>query len=388
MIPGIIAGFAAGLLIMWIILKSLSSKKAKDFKERIGSMKNEMTSLRYQQQEADALHTRYDLDLKKHRKLTIIFPEIVKQVFAARTPDELAKLLSRAMKKLTGCERIAIFLADIRGGKLGLVYSEGLADLLKQPLVVNVGDGYVGFVAETGMVFEKKNLEKESELTKNRLNKTSIPDFLPDIAAPMMSQGVLYGVICLLDVPISATLPKERLISIAAVGAAALEGIRLLGRFESAADMDPDTGLPGKGRLKPVLLQELERVRRFDSPLAIVDLVIERGSIDDRFRAREFMSIGANHMKTTMRNIDIGLRTGTDKITMLLPGTDQDGMENVMHRLLDDLPKLQNDAGDFLGTIRLRYLVVESGKEQSLEDVIKNLEAKAYISSIGAPDAV
>lgn len=387
MIPGIIAGFAAGLLIMWIILQSLSSKKAKDFEERIGSMKNEMTSLRYQQQEADALHTRFDLDLKKHRKLTIIFPEIVKQVFAARTPDELAKLLSRAMKKLTGCERVAIFLSDIRGGKLGLVYSEGLADLLKQPLVVNVGDGYVGFVAETGMVFERKNFERESELTKSRLRKTSIPDFLPDIAAPMMSQGVLYGVICLLDVPISATLPKERLISIAAVGAAALEGIRLLGRFESAADMDPDTGLPGKGRLKPVLLQELERVRRFDSPLAIVDLVIERGSIDDRFRAREFMSIGANHMKTTMRNIDIGLRTGTDRITMLLPGTDQDGMENVMHRLLDDLPKLQNDAGDFLGTIRLRYLVVESGKEESLEDVIKNLEAKAYISSIGAPDA-
>lgn len=388
MIQSIIAGFAAGLLLMWIILTSLSSRKSKDFEERIGSMKNEMTSLRYQQQEADALHTRFDLDLKKHRKLTIIFPEIVKQVFAARTPDELAKLLSRAMKKLTGCEKIAVFLADIRGGKLGLVYSEGLADLLKQPLVVNVGDGHVGFVAETGLVFEKKNLEKESELTKKRLEKTSIPGFMPDIAAPMMSQGVLYGVICLLDVPLSATLPKERLISIAAVGAAALEGIRLLGRFESAADMDPDTGLPGKGRLKPVLMQELERVRRFDSPLAIVDLVIERGSIDDRFRAREFMSIGANYLKTTMRNIDIALRAGTDKITLLLPGTDQDGMENVMHRLLDDIPKLQNDVGDFLGTIRLRYLVVDTDKEESLENVLKNLDEKAYISSIGSPDHI
>ncbi len=388
MIPGIIAGFVAGLLLMWIILASLSSRKVKDFEERISSLKSNITSLRYQQQEADALHTRFDLDLKKHRDLAIIFPEIVKQVFAARTPDELAKLLSRAMKKLASCEKIAVFLADVRGGKLGLVYSEGLENILKQPLVVNVGDGHVGFVAETGIVFEKKNLEKESELTKKRLEKTAIPDFLPDIAAPMMSQGVLYGVICLIDVPISATLPKERLVSIAAVGAAALEGIRLLGRFESAADMDPDTGLPGKGRLKPVLTQELERVRRFDSPLAVVDLVIERGSMDDRFRAREFMSIGANHLKATMRNIDIALRTGTDKITMLLPGTDQDGMENVMQRLLDDLPKLQNDAGDFLGSIRLRYLVVDTDSEESLENVLKNLDEKAYISSIGAPDQI
>ncbi len=383
MVPGIIAGLAAGFLIMLIVMKTLSHKQSVDYEERVSSLKNDITSLRYQQLEADASHTRFELEIRKHRDLTILFPDIVKQVFSARTPDELANLLSRAMKKLTGCERIAIFLADIRGGKLGLVHIEGLGDILKQPLVVNVGDGHVGFVAETGLVFEKKNLQKESELTKQRLEKTAIPGFLPDIAAPMMSQGILYGVICLVDVPISAILPKERVISIAAVGAAALEGIRLLGRFESASDMDPDTGLPGSGRLKPLLIQELERVRRFDSPLSIVDLVIERGSIDDRFRAREFMSIGSNHLKATMRNIDIALRTGTDKITLLLPGTDQDGMENVMQRLLDDLPKLRNDAGDPVGTVRLRYLIVEAGKEETLENVIKNLENKAFISSLG-----
>ncbi len=383
MIPGIIAGFVLGALIVWVILKTRSRGQTKSFEERVNSLKNDITSLRYQQQEADANHTRFDLEIKKHRDLTIVFPDLVKQVFSARTPDELARLLARAMKKLTGCERIAVFLADVRGGKLGLVYIEGLGDILKQPLVVNVGDGHVGFVAETGLVFEKKNLEKESALTKQRLEKTAIPGFLPDIAAPMMSQGILYGVICLIDVPAAAILPKERLISIAAVGAAALEGIRLLGRFESASDMDPDTGLPGKGRLKPVLVQELERVRRFDSALAIVDLVIERGSIDDRFRAREFMSIGANHLKATMRNIDIGLRTGTDKITLLLPGTDQDGMENVMQKLLDELPKLQNDAGEPLGSVRLRYLIVPAGKDEILDDVLDKLEHKAFISSLG-----
>ncbi len=383
MIPGIAAGFVLGALAVWIMMMIRSGGKAKITEERIGSLKNDITSLRYQQHEADANQTRFDLEIKKYRDLTIVFPDLVKQVFSARTPDELARLLSRAMKKLTGCERIAVFLADIRGGKLGLVYLEGLGDLLKQPLVVNVGDGHVGFVAETGLVFEKKNLDKESELTKKRLEKTEIPGFMPDVAAPMMSQGVLYGVICLVDVPSAAILPKERLVSIAAVGAAALEGIRLLGRFESASDMDPDTGLPGKGRLKPVLTQELERVRRFDSALAIVDLVIERGSIDDRFRAREFMSIGANHLKATMRNIDIGLRTGTDRITLLLPGTDQNGMENVMQKLLDELPKLHNDAGEPLGSVRLRYLIVPAGKDEILEEVLDNLEHKAFISSLG-----
>ena len=130
MIPGIIAGFAAGLLIMWILLMVNHKKRVNGYEDRMGTLKNTVTSLRYRQQESDSRHTRFELEIKKHRDLAVLFPEIVKQVFSARTPDELAKLLSRAMKKLSGCERIAVFLADVRGGKLGLVYSEGLANIL------------------------------------------------------------------------------------------------------------------------------------------------------------------------------------------------------------------------------------------------------------------
>lgn len=383
MIVEMLAGLVAGALLMWLLMVVRSGKKNSAHDNRINAMKNEITSLRYEKQEADARHTMFDLEIRKHRDLAILFPELVKQLLAARTPDELAKLLSRSMNRLSGCSKVAVFLADIRGGKLGLVHSEGFDDILKQPLVVNVGDGHVGFVAETGMIFEKKNLEKESNLTKVRLERTAIPGFIPDLAAPMMCQGVLYGVICLNEVPITATLPKERLACVAAVGAAALEGIRLLGRFESAADMDPDTGLPGRGRLEPTLQQELERVRRFVSPLTVVELVIERGSIDDKYRAREFMSIGANHLKATMRNIDTGLRIGTDKLILLLPGTGRDGMENVMQRLLKDLPKLENDAGDTLGAVRIRFHVVDAGVQLEPEAVLGELDKKAYISSMG-----
>jgi PleD family two-component response regulator len=118
--------------------------------------------------------------------------------------------------------------------------------------------------------------------------------------------------------------------------------------------------------------------------MAVMELVVERGSMEDRFRAREFMSIAANHLKAKMRNIDIGLRTGTDKITLLLPGTDQDGMESVMHKLLDGLPSLKNDVGENLGSVRLRYSVIEAGSHQEAEKVLSNLETKAFISSIGS----
>lgn len=382
MIIGIAIGLAvgaAGILYMHL----MGRRKSKDYEERINTLKSNLSSTRLTCQEADAKHTRFELEIRKHRDLAMLFPELVKQVLSARTPDELARLLARAMNRLTGCERIAVFLADVRGGKLGLVHAEGLDDLLRQPMVIKVGDGHIGFAAETGMVFDRKALESESELTRQRLEKSAIPGFIPDFAAPMTSQGILYGVICLLDVPASSTLPKERLRSIAAVGAAALESIRLMNRYESAADMDADTGLPGEGRLHPVLTQELERVRRFDSPLSIMELSVEKGADPDRFKAREFMSIGANHMKATMRNIDTGLRTGANLITLLLPGTGEEGAANVMQRLLDDLPALRNDVGESLGPVKVRFLVVAPGGGETPEVVLETLSGVVYTSSGG-----
>ena len=380
MLIGILIGLGVG--VAGLVLMSLRARRnTAELEERINTLKSNLTSTRLVCQEADANHTRFELEIRKHRDLAMLFPELVKQVLSARTPDELARLLARVMNRLTGCERIAVFLADIRGGKLGLVHTEGLDDLLRQPLVIKVGDGHVGFSAETGMVFEKKALDSESELTRQRLAKSAIPGFVPDFAAPMTCQGILYGVICLVDVPATATLPRERLRSIAAVGAAALESIRLMSRYESAADMDPDTGLPGEARLLPLLTQELERVRRFDSPLTLMELTVEKGSDPDRFKVREFMSICANHLKATMRNIDSGLRSASDTITMLLPGTGEEGAENVMNRLIDDLPCLENDIGDSLGPVRVRYIVVNPGDSHTPEVVMSSLQGSDHTSS-------
>ena len=69
MIPGIIAGFVAGFLIVWVIMKGHSHKIKADYEERINLLKNNITSFRYQQQEADANHTRFDLEIRKHRDL-------------------------------------------------------------------------------------------------------------------------------------------------------------------------------------------------------------------------------------------------------------------------------------------------------------------------------
>ncbi len=377
LIPALI-GLVAGGAVAWLVTASAARRSQREEEARITSLQNTVSRLRYENNEAGAKETRFEMELQKHKDLAVLFPEFVKQILSARTPDELARYLSRSMMKLTGCTKVAIFLADIRGDRLGLVHETGLEGVLEKPLVVKVGEGHIGFSAETGMVFSRSDLEKESELTRKRLEKSAISGFVPDMAAPMTSQGILYGVICVADLPPEASLPRERIRAIAAVGAAALEGIRLLGRFESASDMDPDTGLPGQARLEPLLQQELERVRRFDSPVSIMELEIDRGGEQDRFRAREFMSIAANHLKSTMRNIDTGVRTSEDRIVLLLPGTSEEGAEKVAERLLGELPALANDDGEALGRVGVRYVVVKRGGQETPEGVMGELSSRKF----------
>jgi len=85
-----------------------------------------------------------------------------------------------------------------------------------------------------------------------------------------------------------------------------------------------------------------------------------------------------------MRNIDTGLRTGGNLITLLLPGTGEDGASNVMQRLIEDLPGLRNDIGDELGEVRLRFLVVLPGGGETSETVLEALDRVDYTSSLRA----
>jgi GGDEF domain-containing protein len=284
---------------------------------------------------------------------------------------------------------IAVFIADKTGQRLGLVRATGLEDRLRQPLSLEVGEGHIGFAAETGKLMTREDFEKQSALVKRQIEESALEGYVPDIVAPMTGQGVLYGAICMNCVPAGDAMARERLRAVSAIGAASLENIRLLDRFVSAADLDGETGLPAASSLQKKLDSELERVRRFESPLSIVELRFPRAASDDRFLARDVMLMCASHLKATLRNIDIGIRTRRDSVVLLLPGTDRQGLENVITRLGTDLVELCNESGERPGDVLIRSFYVEAGSSMGPEGVLESLdtlEFARFSEPKGAPE--
>jgi hypothetical protein len=128
-----------------------------------------------------------------------------------------------------------------------------------------------------------------------------------------------------------------------------------------------------------VLELELERVRRFASPLSVIELEIPMASSSNRFLAREAMMIGANYLKATMRNIDTGVRMSRDRIVLILPGTDRPGVEKVVQRLGLEMPGLCASEGeDCLATVRTRFLTVEHEDDYSPDRIIDEISVMDF----------
>jgi hypothetical protein len=126
--------------------------------------------------------------------------------------------------------------------------------------------------------------------------------------------------------------------------------------------------------LRPRMDSELERVRRFSSPLSILEIQLPQSALTDRLLAKEVMRMCANHLKATMRNIDTGLRTSRDRILLLLPGTGPDGLASVVARLGVDVPGMTNEEGDRITSIRMRFLTCEPGEDLTVDPVLARLD--------------
>ena len=382
---GLAVGVGLGLLVGML----LKEKSVREQHQRAEQLNSNLMEISHENREMSVRVKRMEELVKKQRDLAVLFPELVKQILWSRNQDEFAKMMATAINRLTGCQQIAIFIADKTGQRLGLIMTRGLEDSLRQPLSLEVGDGHIGLAAETGKLMTRKDFEDQSALVKRHIQDTALGDYVPDLVAPMTGQGVLYGVICLNGLPPGDDMAREQLRSVSAIGASSLENIRLLDRFVSAADLDGETGLPAASSLGKKLDSELERVRRFGSPLSIVELRFPKAACQDRFLAREVMLMSASHLKATMRNIDIGIRTRRDSVIMLLPGTDQQGLENVKTRLADDLVSLRNESGECPGVVKIRSFYVEAGSSMGTDGVLQSLEAlefESFGSDVGEED--
>jgi GGDEF domain-containing protein len=386
-VAGIFVGLILGAGASYAVFLNLMRKKDKMASEASVALTR---AARRATSEASQLRLKvqgYEKGEREGSDLILLFPNIVKMIFAGKDGDEVVNYINRACQNLLKANESAVFLADRAGARLGLSASTGLSEVLGKRVNLGLGEGFVGLAAETGRLLSRSGLDNESVLVRRKMIMSDIPGFKPEFAAPMLVEGVLYGVITVGMFEGGGALREETLRALAAVGAAALENVRLLERFGRTSSLDPETGFLGKQSLESALENELERVERFGSSLAVMELHLKLAEKGDGVRTRDVMGAVARHLISSLRNIDIGIRAATGTLILLLPGTESEGIKSVAGKLGGDIPLLKLDDGSHVGSVGIRSVVVQGGERNDARDLLNRLRIKESMEFEGYYDA-
>jgi diguanylate cyclase (GGDEF)-like protein len=180
---------------------------------------------------------------------------------------------------------------------------------------------------------------------------------------------------------------------LASQAAVALENARLHDVVQRQAITDDLTGLVNRRRFIDALQGEVERARRFGSPLTVVVADLDDFKrVNDDFGhpagddvLRSFASLVRSHL----RDVDVPSRIGGEEFAILLPGTDSEGAVSVAERIrrsLSVVPVLLADER----TVRVTssFGVAQLAPEQSGDDLMRAADAALYRAKAGGKNQV
>ena len=130
---------------------------------------------------------------------------------------------------------------------------------------------------------------------------------------------------------------EELLEYLAGQAVVSIENASLHETVERQAVTDELTGLANVRALASILSRELERSRRFDSPLSLVMLDIDDfKAVNDthgHMQGDEVLAQVAGVLRAHSRDIDAPARYGGEEMVVVVPGTDSDGAARLAERM-------------------------------------------------------
>jgi diguanylate cyclase (GGDEF)-like protein len=151
---------------------------------------------------------------------------------------------------------------------------------------------------------------------------------------------------------------EELLQYLAGQAVVSIENARLHETVERQAITDELTGLANLRALHSILEQEIERSRRFGTPLALVMLDLDHFKlINDEYghqQGDEVLELVADVLRDFSRDIDAPARYGGEELAIVLPQTDSEGAEQLAERIREAVERLEVPRVDGQGVLRLQ----------------------------------
>jgi diguanylate cyclase (GGDEF)-like protein len=183
---------------------------------------------------------------------------------------------------------------------------------------------------------------------------------VPMLGLPSSPGNEYLGVLSIARRKRRFTHEEEELLQyLAGQAVVSIENATLHEAVERQAVTDELTGLANLRAFLNRLEQEIERSRRFSTPLALVMLDLDHfKQINDEYghqQGDEVLALVADVLRDFSRDIDAPARYGGEELAVVLPQTDSEGAEQLAERIREAVERLEVPRVDGgAGTLRLQ----------------------------------
>jgi diguanylate cyclase (GGDEF)-like protein len=247
-------------------------------------------------------------------------------------PTILRSILEQ-MERFFHPESWSLLMVDDEKRDLYYALARGVSDEALQNIRIPFGTGMAGWVALHG-----EPLIATTDGVAARLSSGEQPHSA--ICLPLRSRERTLGVLQVTHVE-PQTLTDDAITFLYIVcdyAAIAIENARAVERIQELTITDDCTHLYNARHLAAVLPVEIERARRFDTPLSILFLDLDHfkqvNDVHGHPAGSRVLAEAAEVISHTMRNVDIAFRYGGDEFVIVLPQTSGSSAAKAANRLL------------------------------------------------------
>ena len=281
----------------------------------------------------------------------MIFHSVARALTSSLELDAILRSIMQQMETFFQPESWSLLMVDEERRDLYYAVAAGHADDVLKNIRIPIGEGMAGWVAQHG---EPLIVSEAAEVERYSPHEGAPEQMHSAICIPVRSRLRTLGVIQLFNYQLDALTDYTItfLHILCDYAAIAIENARAVERIQELTITDDCTGLFNARHLAATLEVEVERARRFDTPLSIVFIDLDRfkqvNDVHGHLAGSRVLAEVAAALRGSLRRVDLAFRYGGDEFVVVLPQTGKSSAVEASLRLIYALRSRTFPAGDAL----------------------------------------
>lgn len=326
--------------------------------------------------------------LESRKRLVSQFYDFLRGIASSLDSQKVYQSVLAKFGEIMKSERTSLMILNEESNELALEAALGAESDLNGPVRVRMGEGIAGKVLAAGAPLVVRDAESDARLREPRPGRYKGRSF---ISFPITLGPRKIGVLNLTDRTDGTPFESDDLAMLELISShLALiidrtEWHRKAEAYQRMSLTDPLTGLPNRRYLADRLFEEVERSKRYSTPMSFMIIDVDRFKEYNDFyghtNADRVLVKTAQILRSSIRAIDMSARFAGDEFCIVLPETDLHASARIAERLRHAVSEaeFQSEQGDVMRRVTLSIGVSSfSPSRQSPLEIIEAADRALY----------